>query len=125
MQRSLSFAGTLLAILFLCTAAPAQQGEKRIAPLVVGFYNLEHLFDTIDQPDVDDKEFLPNGTNKWTGARYLQKLHNMARVINDIGTDVHPDGVAVLGVSEVENRGVLEDLVRTAPLDKRGYKVVS
>lgn len=122
------FSRSTLALTFaftLFSPACAQTGEKRLAPMLVGFYNLENIFDTIDQPEVLDEEFLPDGVNQWTGERYLRKLHNMARVIAAIGTDVHPDGLAVLGICEVENRSVVEDLVRTAPIDKRGYRVVS
>lgn len=120
----------LLRFLIAATAAMAAlsgrpQSEKRLIPAVVGFYNLENLFDTIDQPEVLDEEFLPNGPNQWTSARYQRKLHNMARVISEIGVDVNPNGFAVLGISEVENGGVVRDLVRTRPLTPRGLRVVS
>lgn len=101
------------------------QAKQRVVPAVIGFYNIENLFDTIDQPEVQDEEFLPNGVNQWTGERYMMKLHNMAKVIGELATDIHPRGPALLGLSEVENRSVVEDLVRTAPLAERGWKVVS
>jgi hypothetical protein len=116
----------LTSVVFLAVCLSVQgQGERRFVPAVVAFYNLENLFDTIDQPDVQDEEFLPGGPYQWTSARYHRKLQHMAKVISEIGTDVNPAGVAVLGVSEVENGGVVEDLVRTPPLEQRGYKVVS
>lgn len=121
MLRPLSF----LAVSALALHGCAQSSDTRLVPMVVGFYNLENLFDTIDQPDVQDEEFLPNGTNQWTGARYREKLGHMAHVIGEMGTNVQPGGIAVLGVSEVENRSVLEDLVRTPPLAERGFEVVS
>ena len=117
----------LVAALFVCLApvARAQDAAKRFVPAVVGFYNIENLFDTIDQPEVQDEEFLPNGTNQWTSVRYQRKLQQMARVIGEIATDVNPNGVAVLGLGEVENGGVVEDLVHTAPLKQRGYRTVT
>ena len=115
----------LLAFVVIALNVRAQETDKRLVPAIIGFYNLENLFDTIDQPDVDDKEFLPEGTNRWTSERYHEKLAHMAHVIGEMGTNISPDGPAVLGLSEVENRGVVEDLVRTPPLAARGYQVVS
>ena len=123
MQRSI-----LLSFIICSQACAAQDNpaaQKRLVPQCVGFYNVENLFDTIDSPDTDDAEFLPDGPKQWTSSRYQRKLHNMARVIAELGTDIHPDGVAVLGLGEVETGGAVEDLVRTPPIDKRGYRVVS
>ena len=91
---------------------------------LIGFYNLENLFDTIDDPNKNDEEFLPNGVNQWNTEKYTTKLHNMAYAISTIGTDISPDGVAVLGMSEMENRRVLEDLVAQPELADRHYQVV-
>ena len=93
----------------------------------VGFYNLENLFDTLIDPDTNkilQDDFTPKGTKQWTSKRYKEKLTRMAKVISELGTDVTPDGVAILGVSEIENRTVLEDLVKEAALKGRNYKVV-
>ena len=68
----------------------------------VAFYNLENLFDTVDGPN-DDAEFLPASENRWNTERYQSKLKNMAKVIDSIAPDI-------LGVVEVENAFVLEDL---------------
>lgn len=90
----------------------------------IGFYNLENLFDTDDDPKTDDAEYLPDGSNKWDSTKYANKLLNMSTVIADIGTELTPDGLAVLGVAEIENKRVLEDLVAMPLLEKRGYKIV-
>lgn len=112
-------------ILLLCTA-PISKGviAQSYVPACVGFYNIENLFDTINTPDVRDEEFTPEGSKRWNTERYNLKLSNIARVINELGTDVHPDGVFALGLSEIENRGVIEDLINTPPLDKREYDIV-
>lgn len=89
-----------------------------------GFYNLENLFDTLATPGVNDIEFTPDGTRKWTGKRYQDKLQNLAKVIGELGMEFTKDGVAILGVSELENRSVLEDLVVQEALADRGYKIV-
>lgn len=101
------------------------QDKQRLVPAVIGFYNIENLFDTINDPAINDEDFLPTGNNQWTGERYRMKLHNMAKVIGELGTDIHPRGPALLGLAEVENGSVVEDLVRTEPLTGRGLKVVS
>ncbi len=101
-----------------------QDNDKKYTATVVGFYNLENLFDTINTPDVDDKEFTPEGPKLWSGKRYFHKLHNMARVISEIGTSVNPDGIAVLGISEIENAGVVKDLLAQPSLKDRHYKFI-
>ncbi|NNK81191.1 MAG: hypothetical protein HKO93_06810 [Flavobacteriales bacterium] len=90
----------------------------------IGFYNLENLFDTLDTPNKRDDEFTPEGRNGWNSAKYLQKLDRLSKVIKDIGTALNPEGLAVLGVCEVENREVLDDLVAHATLAARNYQVI-
>lgn len=90
----------------------------------VGFYNLENLFDTINDPAINDEEFTPDGGYAWTGLKYTNKLTNMATVIEDVGKSISPDGLAVLGVSEVENKSVLDDLVRQPAIAKRNYEII-
>ncbi|WP_197705816.1 endonuclease/exonuclease/phosphatase family protein [Filimonas lacunae] len=89
----------------------------------VAFYNLENLFDTVHAKGKNDFDFLPTGVKKYTPAVYFDKLKNLSTVLRDIGTDVSPDGAAIIGVSEVENRNVLEDLVKQEAIAGRGYKI--
>ena len=106
----------LFGILFLSLAA---QSKKQYIRLCVGFYNVENLFDTINQPGVIDEEFTPKGLNRWDIHKYNNKLANLSTVISQIGGN----GPAVLGVAEVENRGVLEDLIAQPLLRDKGYAV--
>jgi predicted extracellular nuclease len=92
----------------------AQRKECSIA-----FYNVENLYDTINDSDIDDEDFLPQGKNKWTGERYQRKLNNLARVIDSLG-----GGPALLGLCEVENESVLKDLVQHPLLQKKNYGIV-
>lgn len=114
------FSLLLSAVLSLSQAVNAQNYE--IA--AVGYYNLENLFDTIDSENVRDSEYLPNSKKQWNTERYYYKLDNMARVLSEIATDKTPDGLAVFGVSEIENRFVLEDLVKREALKDRNYQIV-
>lgn len=90
---------------------------------VIGFYNLENLFDTYDDPMKNDEEFLPDGANKWTEVKYRKKLHNMAKVISEMAK---ANGMfhTVLGVSEIENRMVLEDLIMQPELMPANFQIV-
>ena len=123
MNKHFLFALLLLAFSLGMSRVSAQEQQAYKVGLV-GFYNLENLFDTIDDPLKNDEEFLPNGANQWNTEKYTTKLHNMAYAISTIGTDWSPDGVAVLGVSEIENRTVLEDLVAQPEIKDRNYQIV-
>lgn len=114
----------LIGCSFLVLRTLAQETKKQYVPALVGFYNIENLYDTIDSPDTDDSEFLPSGSKQWTGERYWRKLDRNARVIAEMGKDLHPQGMAILGLCEVENRTVVEDLVKTSALKDRNYQVV-
>ena len=123
MNRQFAFILVLMTFSFGFLSLNAQERQAYKVGLV-GFYNLENLFDTINDPNKDDEEFLPEGGNQWNTEKYLSKLHNMAYAISTIGTDWSPDGVAVLGMSEMENRTVLEDLVAQPEIKNRNYQIV-
>ena len=111
----------VLVALFNANSGFAQEKEVRIG--CIGFYNVENLFDTLDTPDVRDTEFTPDGEKLWNTTLYREKLGNLAKVIKEMGTEMTPDGVALLGVAEVENRKVLEDLAKHPTIISRNYKV--
>ena len=100
------------------------QENKAYKVACVGFYNLENLFDIEDDPNKRDEDFTLSGRYTWGEEKYQNKLTNMAEVIADLGTSVSPDGLAVLGVCEVENRKVLEDLVAQEKIKDRNYKII-
>ena len=108
------------ALILLVTAAQAQ---KKVQNHVIGFYNLENLFDIYNDPVKNDEEFLPEGKNKWTEAKYQKKVQNMAKVIRSMKEE---NGVwhALLGVSEIENRLVLEDLVWDEQIREANYQII-
>ena len=82
------------------------------------------MFDTIHDAGKNDYEYLPDGTNQWGKMKYEAKLHNMARVLSELCTDKLPMGPAVVGLSEVENERVLQDLLKQPELAKRGWRYV-
>jgi predicted extracellular nuclease len=83
----------------------AKKGKARVA-----FYNVENLYDTLDDTDRDDNQFLPTGEMQWTKERYDKKLKNIAKVLQGIGDGKSPD---LVGLCEIENKLVLTDLVKT------------
>lgn len=113
-----------LLLLFALGFNPIQAQKQPYKVAIIGFYNLENLFDTIDNPMVDDNEFSPNGPRRYNGTIYKDKLTKLATVISQMGTEVNPDGPAILGVAEVENDTVLNDLVHHPLLEKRGYRII-
>lgn len=92
-------------------------------PTKVLFYNLENFFDTKDDPQVRDEEFTPEGVKQWNDAKYAKKLSNIEKVFFDIAA-MDRNYPAVIGVCEVENRSVLEDIVSTRKLAPASYKIV-
>jgi len=93
----------------------------QVQSVEVLFYNVENLFDTIDDPKTDDAEFLPEGKYKWSPERYLTKLDQLGRVISGDGKVPLP---ALVGLAEIENCRVLKDLTNTDWLKSGWYGIV-
>jgi len=95
-----------------------KQGEDYIRLM---FYNVENFFDTVDDPKTNDNDFTPDGKMHWTPSRYIDKRNNIFRVIAHVG---EWDPPALIGLCEIENRSVLEDLIKNTPLEKYPYGIV-
>lgn len=117
-MRKLTF--ILAAFLVLGQTMSAQSVSKSH---IIGFYNLENLFDTYHDQGKNDYQFLPDGSNNWTEAKYEKKLHNMATVIRAMADD-NGRFHTILGISEIENRHVVEDLVSQPEIAKANYQIV-
>jgi len=107
--------------------APQLDKNKQYEVAGIGFYNLENLFDTLVDPDTNkilQEDFTPFGKKNFNSERYFKKLDKLSEVISKLGTKYIPDGLAILGVSEIENKAVLEDLAATKILKSRNYQVV-
>ncbi len=90
--------------------------------IFVGFWNVENLFDTVDDPKVEgDEEFTPGGPKQWSEERLQIKLNNLSKVIRLMNGGKGPD---VLGLCEIENRKVVELLVEKLKPLGRDYRVV-
>ena len=123
--RSLALLSVLLGLGGSGASVFAQEKGQKYAAYAVAFYNLENLFDTVDDPEnPGDNDFLPDGPYHWTETKYKEKLHNLATVLCKLGREHTPFGPAVIGVSEVENKKVLDDLVREPELKEMGLRVL-
>ncbi len=100
------------------------QPKKTFKVHTIAFYNLENLFDTINDPNKFDEAspMMELKTNR--SEVYKKKIQNMAMVIADIGKETTHNSPAIIGVSEVENREVLEDLVNDSSLRDKDYGIV-
>jgi hypothetical protein len=91
---------------------------------VIAFYNLENLYDTVDNPLVNDDEFTPKGVKKYGTAIYKDKLFHLATVLSSMGTNHDPLGASIIGVAEIENDTVLTDLKNHFLLRERNYRFI-
>jgi hypothetical protein len=112
----------LIALCGLGLTANAQQ--KKYQVYGAAFYNLENLFDTINNNGKYDKEFSPDGPRQWNAEKYWSKMANMAKAISHFTTPATPKGPAVIGVSEIENITVLQDLVKHPLLKEWKLQIV-
>lgn len=108
-------------ILLIFVFASCSSNKKVKAPYTIVSYNAENLFDTIDDPNKFDEEFTPEATKNWNTERYNKKLSDLARVISVIDSVKLP---VLVGLVEIENDVVLNDLIAQPKLKNAGYKIV-
>jgi predicted extracellular nuclease len=114
---------SLLIVAFMDSCASAQKkgATSSQEQVVIGFYNVENLFDTINDPLTLDDDFTPSGKLVWNSDRYHKKLSSLSRVIRAIAPERGPE---VLGLCEIENKSVLEDLCDSLKSRGRNYSIV-
>ncbi|CAM4217202.1 endonuclease/exonuclease/phosphatase family protein [Gillisia hiemivivida] len=114
---------TMITVLIVTSSSLGQE-RKNYNIYTVAFYNVENLFDTEDDPLIFDDDRTPLGKDVWTPEKYLDKIKNIARVISEIGVETSKTAPAIIGLCEVENLQVLEDLVSHPLLEKFNYQIV-
>jgi endonuclease/exonuclease/phosphatase family metal-dependent hydrolase len=116
------------ALLLIVISCKGQIKEHSVveehAVTAIAFYNMENLYDPADDPYTSDDEFTPAGSNHYTEKVYRAKLHNMAFVLSQLAIDKNPEGPALIGLAEIENEKVLQDLVTESELKNRNLKFV-
>jgi predicted extracellular nuclease len=116
MKKNLWLSVVLIWAISSCTSVKRTLKQE----YTVVSYNVENLFDTVDDPKIPDEEFLPESEKKWDDKAYQKKLNDLVRVISEINPNELPE---IVGLVEVENRTVLEDLVNSAKLKDR-YNII-
>ncbi|MES2621292.1 MAG: hypothetical protein V4615_10605 [Bacteroidota bacterium] len=111
----------LLLTFILVSCSLYSQSESLLKPGRVIFYNVENLFDTLNDPETQDEDFLPASKNKWNTKKYRLKLNHIAKVFAAMLDTIQP---LVIGLCEVENRKVLEDLIAQPLLKKFHFRIV-
>lgn len=119
-RRSYIVSRALLLFLMICFSC-ALSAQNNVPVATVMFYNLENLYDTRDDTLKNDEEFQPKGGRYWSGYRFYRKLTALSKVILNTGNWEPP---AVIGFCEVENREVLEQLVRHPLLRNWDYAII-
>jgi len=97
---------------------------SKIQKHTIAFYNIENLFDTKDDEHTNDDAFLPDADKRWTNKRYRKKLRKLGRVISQIGEDDVDSPPAIVGLAEVENKQVVQDLIASKFLKHYKYDIV-
>lgn len=112
-----------LSFLRLCSAQSILDGseEGKRGDFRLMFYNVENLFDCFDDSLTLDNEFLPIGERNWTWEKYQKKSQKVAKVILAAGGWEFPD---LIGLSEIENRFVLDGLFKLGYLNNTGYEII-
>lgn len=113
-----------VAALTVFSGAMANAQAKKFAVHTIAFYNVENLYDTVNDPHVNDDEFLSQGLQSWTAAKYANKLSNLATVIAGLGTAENPNCPTILGLAEIENRMVVQDLLNQPQLAGKDYGII-
>ena len=114
----------ILAFFSLVFVSGNAQEKRKFKVHTIAFYNLENLFDPVNDPDKFDEASPIMEITFNREEIYKKKVQNMARVISEIGADVSKNTPAIIGVAEIENRQVLEDLANDPALFQKNYGIV-
>ena len=99
----------------VATTPSADNGRIRVVS-----YNVENLYDTEDDPATNDDDFTESGKYKWNKSRYKEKIENLSKAIMSTETEAP----AIIGLCEVENKKVVEDLVASKRMSNSSYKIL-
>ncbi len=119
-----TFKTELFAFIFLLMLSIFSSSKPEKNLYTIAFYNLENLFDTLNDPNTLDDDFTPKGKLHWNTKRYKRKIRKMSRVIAQLGTEKSEHAPALVGIVEVENATVLKDLIHAKALETYNYNFV-
>ena len=123
MKKKCSFV-TVLIFAFFLSFMGNSQSKRQFKVHTIAFYNVENLFDTINDPNKFDEASPIMELKSGREEVYVKKVQNMAYAISKIGADLSKNTPAVIGLSEVENRSVIEDLANNPALVSKNYGII-
>ncbi|MCA0933035.1 endonuclease/exonuclease/phosphatase family protein [Lutimonas saemankumensis] len=97
---------------------------KNSSSEIIAFYNVENLFDTIDDPDTFDENYTLKGLYNYSSENYKEKIEKTAQVISEIGASLSNKEPVLVGLAEIENNSVLQDLILSKKLENVKYEVI-
>ena len=103
---------------------PIISAEAKENLYTVAFYNVENLFDTKNNPETLDDDFLPKSERGWSKKRYEKKIFKIGTTLSNIGFKDTNKSPILIGLAEVENLEVVEDLVASKHLVNKDYGIV-
>jgi len=113
------FFRTFYTLLFLSAISFTSYSQNIQDTIYIASWNVENLFDTIDDPEKKDEEFLPESKKEWTNEKVDLKLENLSKVISYMNDGKGP---SILGMEEVEHKHLLDTLL-TRYFNKRNYEI--
>jgi len=111
-------------LMILCFLVVCGFQNQLFATQVVAFYNCENLYDTTNQISINDEEFLPSSAKAYSASRYVHKTTQLSKVLFGLGQLGKMEGLALLGVAEIENQYVLEKVIQSNAIKKYQYKYI-
>lgn len=100
------------------------QARQNYSIHTIAFYNVENLFDTENNPETFDDDRTATGKDLWNEKKYLKKIEHISKVLSEIGKDLNPSPPTIIGLCEVENQKVLEDLISHPNLKEFQFGIV-
>lgn len=108
----------ILTFVILFSLSAKSQNSKEIFTM---FYNVENLFDTINDPITQDEEFLPSSSKEWDTEKYTHKIKQLTKVFSSINNNKYPN---LIGLCEIENKSVIEDLLKEPFFKDHSYTII-
>ncbi|MUH37385.1 endonuclease/exonuclease/phosphatase family protein [Zobellia amurskyensis] len=118
----MKFRLTIFLLLFVFLGNSQENKSYRIR--TIAFYNLENLFDIENDTLIFDDDRTPEGKDRWTLERYNKKLDHLSRVLSEIGSKTTKTSPDIIGICEVENRRVIQDLINHPNLISKDYGIL-
>jgi hypothetical protein len=112
---------TVLLLSIILVSLFSSCSRKSTQGFSFAFYNVENLFDTINDPGISDGHYVPGSDLHWDTEKYQHKLDNLSKVMAVVDSTGFP---SVFGLCEVENLGVVSDLISQPGLKKAKYKII-